>query len=258
MRQILITNDDGYDAVGIHALADTLNKLKNVNVLVVAPNEEKSVCSHSLTYNNGHKFIKVKDGYYKLTNATPSDCIYLALEKFYKEKKPDLIFSGINHGANLAEDITYSGTCAGAMEGSLHGINSIAISQFYKDSFGNIDIKLACNIAKDIANMIFDNGWPQLPKRHFLNINIPDVKIDNFMGIKVIKCGQKLYFTNANKVDGEWFLEKMGIQFNHKINKNTDLEAILEGYATITPIKVDMSSNRCLKILKDWLSYDKR
>ena len=156
MKEILITNDDGFEAAGILALRDALSQI--ANVVVVAPSSEKSACSHSITLTRPLRFIQLDDGFFKLDDATPSDCVYLALETMYKNKKPDLIISGINHGANVGEDITYSGTCGGAMEGTLQGVCSIAVSQLYKnDSLDKFGFSLACEITLELIKNIFEN-----------------------------------------------------------------------------------------------------
>jgi len=127
--KILVTNDDGYEAKGLLCLVEALRELKDVEVTVVAPANEKSACGHSLTLTRPLRFVSVDDDFYKLEDGTPSDCVYLSLSTMFENDKPDLLVSGINRGSNMGEDITYSGTAAGAMEGVLHDVPSIAISQ---------------------------------------------------------------------------------------------------------------------------------
>ncbi len=127
--RILVTNDDGYEANGLLSLVEALRELDGVSVVVVAPANEKSACGHSLTLVRPLRCISVGDDFYKLDDGTPSDCVYLSLSAMYNDSKPDLLVSGINRGSNMGEDITYSGTCAGAMEAVLHDIPAIAISQ---------------------------------------------------------------------------------------------------------------------------------
>ncbi|MCD8476655.1 MAG: 5'/3'-nucleotidase SurE, partial [Sulfurospirillum sp.] len=130
MKRILITNDDGFESAGLHALARALRPLGHVTI--VAPSSEKSACGHSLTLTRPLRFISLEETFFKLDDGTPTDCIYLSLNALFEgENKPDLIVSGINKGSNLGEDITYSGTASAAMEGALHGVPSIAISQVY-------------------------------------------------------------------------------------------------------------------------------
>ena len=170
--KILITNDDGYEAQGLLALTKGLKELEDVEVTVVAPANEKSACGHSLTLTRPLRFISIGDNFYKLDDATPSDCVYLSLSSLFKDSKPDLLVSGINRGSNMGEDITYSGTAAGAMEGVLHGIPSIAISQVMDFSDPSEDYTLAVKTIKSIVQKIRSTSFP-LPKREFLNINIP-------------------------------------------------------------------------------------
>ena len=122
-KEILITNDDGFDANGLKALIEALEDISHLTI--VAPTSEKSACGHSLALTKPLRFVQVDDDFYKLDDGTPSDCVYLALHSIYEDKKPDLLISGINSGANMGEDITCSGTVAGV----LHDVPAIAISQ---------------------------------------------------------------------------------------------------------------------------------
>ncbi|HHH20835.1 MAG TPA: 5'/3'-nucleotidase SurE, partial [Nitratifractor sp.] len=110
-KRILITNDDGFESKGLHALKEALEPL--AEVIIVAPTLEKSACAHSLTLTRPLRFVELEKNFYKLDDGTPSDCVFLSLTKLFKDKKPDLVVSGINIGANMGEDITYSGTAAG-------------------------------------------------------------------------------------------------------------------------------------------------
>lgn len=164
MKEILITNDDGYESKGLKKLVAMLKKEFKAKITVVAPSSEKSACSHSITLVRPLQFVKVKKRFYKLDDGTPADCIYLALHAFYKKKLPDLVISGINKGANVGEDITYSGTCAGAMEAVLQGVPAIAFSQFYKNH-EKIDYENALKIIKKLVKKIFNQGFPLDKKR---------------------------------------------------------------------------------------------
>ena len=128
MKHILLTNDDGYDSVGLKALIDALSPIAKITV--VAPANNKSACGHSLTLDKPLRLISIKDDFYKIDDGSPTDCIFLSLGNLFKEGfKPDLVISGINIGANMGEDITYSGTASAAMEAVIHKIPAIAISQ---------------------------------------------------------------------------------------------------------------------------------
>ena len=163
---ILVTNDDGYEANGLLSLVEALKELEGVKVTVVAPANEKSACGHSLTLVRPLRFIGVEDDFFKLDDGTPSDCVYLALSTIFVDKKPDLLISGINRGSNMGEDITYSGTAAGAMEGVLHNIPSIAISQVMDFTDPQGDFTLAKKTIKELVLKIKEGSFP-LPQREF-------------------------------------------------------------------------------------------
>lgn len=255
MKEILITNDDGFEAAGLLALRDKLRQIANVTV--VAPSSEKSACAHSITLTRPLRFIQLDDGFFKLDDATPSDCIYLALETMFKHKKPDLVISGINHGANVGEDITYSGTCGGAMEGTLQGINSIAVSQLYNnDSLDKFGFDLACEITLELVQNIFENGYP-LDGREFLNLNIPAVSKNEYKGLKIVPVGQQNYNTNAqihrNPRGLEYYwLGTPGIRYAADLGYDCDITTLNQNYASLTPIKLDMTSYKSIEILKNW------
>lgn len=255
MKEILITNDDGFEAAGLLALRDKLRQIANVTV--VAPSSEKSACAHSITLARPLRFIQLDDGFFKLDDATPSDCIYLALETMFKHKKPDLVISGINHGANVGEDITYSGTCGGAMEGTLQGVNSIAVSQLYNnDSLDKFGFDLACEITLELVQNIFENGYP-LDGREFLNLNIPAVSKNEYKGLKIVPVGQQNYNTNAqihrNPRGLEYYwLGTPGIRYAADLGYDCDITTLNQNYASLTPIKLDMTSYKSIEILKNW------
>ncbi|BEK14643.1 5'/3'-nucleotidase SurE [Campylobacter lari] len=254
MKRILLTNDDGYESKGLIKLAKMLKKHFKAEITIVAPANEKSACSHSITLTKPLKFHKIKKRFYKLDDGTPADCIYLALHTFYKKRLPDLVISGINKGANVGEDITYSGTCAGAMEAVLHKIPAIALSQFYKDSQKELDFDQALKITKKIVKKIFKNGFP-LGKKEFLNINFPSSK-SKFQGLKICKAGKRIYNykahcnTNPRGVKYYWLA---AADLNHEKEKNSDITLLKQGYATITPIMLDLTAYKQIKTLKKWM-----
>jgi len=251
MKKILITNDDSFEAKGLEVLIDAVKDLGEL--YIIAPAHHKSACSHSLTITKPLRFIEIKKNFYKLDDGTPADCVYLSLIKFFKEK-PDLLISGINHGANMGEDVTYSGTAGGAMEGALHDIPSIAISQVIK-SYDNppteINWENTKKVTKEIVKKILDKKIT-IPHRHILNINIPNTK--NIKGIKATKLGYRLYGNDAHK-----FINPRGEEYfwiglhplAFKEEEGTDFDAIKKGYVSITPIKLDMTGYSALERLKN-------
>ena len=175
----------------------------------------------------------------------------------FKHKKPDLVISGINHGANVGEDITYSGTCGGAMEGTLQGVNSIAVSQLYNnDSLDKFGFDLACEITLELVQNIFENGYP-LDGREFLNLNIPAVSKNEYKGLKIVPVGQQNYNTNAqihrNPRGLEYYwLGTPGIRYAADLGYDCDITTLNQNYASLTPIKLDMTSYKSIEILKNW------
>lgn len=255
---ILITNDDGYEAKGLLELVKALRELDDVAVTVVAPANEKSACGHSLTITRPLRFISVEDDFYKLDDATPSDCVYLSLSTLFETRKPDLLVSGINRGSNMGEDITYSGTAAGAMEGVLHGIPSIAISQVMDFTNPGGDFSLAKKTIKALVQKIKEGTFP-LPHREFLNINIPP-ESDN-AEIKVTYAGYRHYANDAHvhrnpRGEEHYWLGLHPLNFSSRDESEgvSDYEAIEAGYISITPIMLDLSAYKSMKDLEDWLN----
>lgn len=256
MKEILITNDDGFESKGLKKLVKMLKSEFEAKITVVAPASEKSACSHSITLTRPLRFVKVGKRFYKLDDGTPADCIYLALHALYKKRLPDLVISGINHGANTAEDITYSGTCAGAMEAVLQGIPALALSQFYKDG-ESLNFTKALKITQKIVDKIFKEGFP-LREKEFLNINFPSTK-DKFLGIKVAKAGKRIYnykaHSNTNPRDMKYYwLSVSGLKSVDE--KDSDIALLKKGYATITPIMLDLTAYNRLKTLKEWINEE--
>ncbi|EAH9285001.1 5'/3'-nucleotidase SurE [Campylobacter upsaliensis] len=254
MKEILITNDDGFESEGLKKLVKMLKKEFKAKITVVAPATEKSACSHSITLTKPLRFVKVGKRFYKLDDGTPADCVYLALAALYKNRLPDLVISGINMGANVGEDITYSGTCAGAMEAVLQGIPALALSQFYKTNEKELNFKNALNITKELVAKIFNQGFP-LDKKEFLNVNFPSPK-SKFKGVKICKAGKRVYnfkaHANTNPRGMEYFwLASANLDFEDE--KNSDIALLKQGYATITPIMLDLTAYKKMQNLKKWL-----
>ncbi|MDH4944976.1 5'/3'-nucleotidase SurE [Sulfurimonas sp. C5] len=254
---ILVTNDDGYEAKGLLALKNILQTIVDVEVIVVAPANEKSACGHSLTLVRPLRFISVDDDFYKLDDGTPTDCIYLSLSTMFEETKPDLVISGINRGSNMGEDITYSGTAAGAMEGVLHGIPSIAISQVMDFTNPDGDFSLAQKTIKSLVEKIKSGTFP-LPEREFLNINIPpDVEEAE---IKVTYAGYRHYendshvHRNPRGEEYHWLgLHPLSFSPRKGVSTMSDFEAIEQGHISITPIMLDLSAYKSINQLQEWI-----
>lgn len=251
MKKVLLTNDDGFDALGLRAARQALSEL-GLSVLSIAPARQKSACSHSITLTKPLSFVRLAQDEYALDDGTPSDCVYLGLYEFFKDFKPDLVISGINHGANLGEDISYSGTCAAAMEGALQGITSIAFSQYYVgDSLNRLGFNLAKKVLKDVVLSVLQGGrsWGD---REFLNVNIP--ASDEFKGFKVARAGRRKYSTLASKGVNPRGLEYFWLgeaDMAYEAGLDSDLDAINAGLVSLTPVRLDMTSYESLSALKD-------
>jgi len=258
--KILVTNDDGYEANGLLCLVKALKELDGVDVTVVAPANEKSACGHSLTLIRPLRFIGIEDGFFKLDDGTPSDCVYLALSTIFVDFKPDLLISGINRGSNMGEDITYSGTAAGAMEGVLHNIPSIAISQVMDFTNPEGDFLLAQETIKKLVLKIKNGSFP-LPEREFLNVNIPSaVEASKDAKMVITYAGYRMYANDShlhrNPRGEEYYwlgLHPLNFAARRGNEGISDYEAIAEGNISITPIQLDMSAYKSMDRLKEWI-----
>ena len=254
--KILVTNDDGYEAKGLLSLVSALKELDDVEVIVVAPANEKSACGHSLTLVRPLRFVSVDDDFYKLDDGTPSDCVYLSLSAIYEDEKPNLLISGINRGSNMGEDITYSGTAAGAMEGVLHDIPSIAISQVMDFTNPAGDFLLAQKTIKNLVTKIREGSFP-LPEREFLNINIPPESEE--AKIKVTYAGYRHYANDSHlhrnpRGEEHYWLGLHPLNFSPRdVEGLSDYEAIEAGHISITPIMLDLSAYKSMQMLEEWI-----
>ncbi|MCF6309002.1 MAG: 5'/3'-nucleotidase SurE [Sulfurimonas sp.] len=254
---ILVTNDDGYEAKGLLCLVEALKELEDVKVTVVAPANEKSACGHSLTLVRPLRFVGVDDDFFKLDDGTPSDCVYLSLSTIFQDSKPDLLVSGINRGSNMGEDITYSGTAAGAMEGVLHDIPSIAISQVMDFTDPGGDFTLAGETIKKLVLKIKDGSFP-LPKREFLNVNIPSKTTE--AKIQVTYAAYRMYANDSHvhrnpRGEEHYWLGLHPLNFSPRdgVEGVSDYEAIEAGNISITPIQLDMSAYKSINRLQEWM-----
>ena len=244
-KTILVSNDDGIHSEGIKALARALKRVGEV--FIVAPDRERSAASHSLTLHRPLRVEKIGPNAYAI-NGTPTDCINLAVNGILK-KRPDLVVSGINKGGNLGDDVTYSGTVSAAMEGTLLGIPSFAIS-LVSISRENFDFKNAARFAARLARFILKN---RLPKDTLLNINVPDV--DEIKGYRITKQGKRLYGDAiVEKVDprGKKYYWIGGDILKWEGGEDTDFKAITSNFISITPVHLDMTNYASFKELHKW------
>ncbi len=257
-KNILITNDDGFEAIGLKHLVEALKPI--ANIYVVAPDRNQSACGHSMTLNRPLKMESFDDDSYTI-DGTPTDCVFISLYTIFDEVKPDLLISGINIGSNMGEDITYSGTVAGAMEAVLHKVPAIAISQVYNNLNSNEnkndwDFELAKQTIVKVVEKIFDDGFP-LEERKLLNINIPQIAPSESKGIKITKAGYREYGNDIHthhNPRGELY-HWIGLHplIWQSDDKACDFEAIKDNYVSISPIKLDLTSYEDIKNLQEWI-----
>src|SRR3990172_7096408 len=240
MAVLLLTNDDGVHASGLAALARALDELGDVYVL--APGREQSACGHALTLHRPLRVDRLDERRFAV-NGTPSDCVNLGVLGFLPEK-PVLVVSGVNHGSNLGDDVTYSGTVSAAMEGTLLGVPSIAFSLADGGDFA-----AAARVARQVAMRVLVEG---LPRKTLLNVNVPAGPARGIRGTrpgdrvhteKIVEQtdprGRTHYWIGAG--EAEW--EDL---------EGTDMGALHEGYVSVTPLHLDLTNHRALAQLADW------
>lgn len=245
MPKILVTNDDGIHSAGIIALAEALEALGDV--IVVAPAFEMSAASHSLTLTRPLRIEQIDERHYSI-DGTPTDCVTLAMSHILKDSPPDLVVSGINKGGNLGDDVSYSGTVAGALEASIYGLPGIAMSLVKRVDF---DFGPAAHLAAQLAERVLGNG---LPRGTLLNVNVPPGPV---IGVRVTRQGTKIIKptiiegTDPRQRKYYWIGEE-SLTWNEE--EGTDYEAVRQGLVSITPLRNDMTDYKVLDqiIARDW------
>ena len=240
MPLLLLTNDDGVHASGLQALADALRELGDIWVL--APEREQSACGHSLTLHRPLRVAEVGERRFAV-NGTPSDCVNLGVLGFLPER-PVLVVSGVNHGANLGDDVTYSGTVSAAMEGTLLGVPSIAVSLADGGDFA-----AAGRVARLVAMRTLVAG---LPKQTLLNVNVPS---GTSRGVRVTRLGHRVYSEKiVEQTDprgrAHYWIGAGDPQWEDV--EGTDMGAVHEGYVSVTPLHLDLTNHRALARLAEW------
>ncbi|NVE94835.1 5'/3'-nucleotidase SurE [Altererythrobacter lutimaris] len=249
--RILVTNDDGYHAPGLEVLEEIARQFSD-DIWVCAPAEEQSGAGHSLTLNHPVRLQKFGERRFAV-RGTPTDSVMMAL-RTVMDGPPDLVLSGVNRGANLGDDITYSGTVSAAIEGALAGIRSIALSQVYSREGMGDDVPFSA--ARDWgAKVIEPLLGAQFPARSLVNVNFPPIPAADVKGIRVVRQGFHDY-SRGTVVEGRdprgyryfWF----GLDaIEHTLDHGTDLEAIDEGYIAVTPLQLDLTHHASLGALAE-------
>lgn len=248
--RILLTNDDGYHAPGLKILEDIAAALSD-DVWVVAPAEEQSGAGHSLTLTRPIRVRRHADKRFAVAG-TPTDAVMMALARIMKATPPDLILSGVNRGANLAEDVTYSGTVSAAMEGALAGVRSIALSQGYaREGLGDVvPFAAAAAWGERVLRPLLE---APLAPRTLVNVNFPAGAAAEVKGVRVVDQGLRDYgrlqiVTNRDPrgYDYHWFA--LGPTLETPAH-STDLEAVADGYVAVTPLHLDLTHRSSLDML---------
>ncbi len=243
--RILVSNDDGVHAEGIRALSETLAACGEV--IVVAPDRNRSGASHSLTLEVPLRVTRIAETGYHAVKGTPTDCVHLAVNELVRPE-PDMVVAGINHGANLGDDVIYSGTVAAATEGRHLGFPSLAISLVGKTHFATA--------AHYAALLVKGMMVHPLPADQILNVNVPDLPLDQIKGIRVTRLGNRhraesVICTEDPRGQPIYWIGPPGSQ--QDAGEGTDFAAIEQGYVSITPLTIDMTAYSSLAGLGAWL-----
>jgi len=245
-KTILLVNDDGYFSEGILTLYEVLKK--RFRVKVVAPDRNLSGAGHALTFTKPLRIRQVDGDIYTVIEGTPADCVHLGVGVILGGKKPDLVISGINKGPNLGEDITYSGTVAGAMEGAILGIPSMAVSLFARENFLFGDASL---VVLDLIEFLLSR---KLPKNTYLNVNIPNIPYGEIKAYAVTRQGHRNYKEVVIKYRdpyGQPIYWIAATQFNWSAEPWSDYWAVAQGFVSITPLDLDLTN----PIVKKGISF---
>jgi len=243
---ILLSNDDGYLAQGLIALADGLQEFAEISV--VAPDKNRSAASNSLTLEMPLRAHQTANGFIKV-DGTPTDCVHLAITGLL-ETEPDMVFAGINHGANLGDDVLYSGTVAAATEGRFLGLPAVAISMVSSNpQYFDTAVKVAGKILQRLLKH-------PLAKDIILNVNVPDLPWSEIKGFQATRLGQRHKAESVIKSEDPrgqliYWVGPPGAE--QDAGPGTDFFAVSQGYVSVTPLQLDLTRYDTLDMLKDWL-----
>lgn len=246
--KILLSNDDGYHASGLAALAKAVGRL--ADTVIVAPDRNQSGASQSLTLDRPLRVGRTSDGVY-FVSGTPTDCVHLAITGLL-DYEPDMVVSGVNHGANLGDDVLYSGTVAAAIEGRFLGLPAIAMS-LAGEQPKNFEAaaEAACSLIERLKNH-------PLPADTILNVNVPDVPYAELRGYQATRLGfrhrsEPVVKSSDPKGEPIYWVGPAGE--GQDAGPGTDFHAVAEGYVSVTPIQVDLTRYDAIGLLGEWLQH---
>jgi 5'-nucleotidase len=244
--RILLSNDDGVHAKGMQVLQQALSQIAEVTT--VGPDRNCSGASNSLTLINPLRVQQMDNGFLSV-NGTPTDCVHLAISQLL-DFTPDLVVAGINHGANLGDDVLYSGTVAAATEGRHLGLPAIAVSLAGRDEE---NFATAAYVTVQVIKKLKSHP---LPADQILNINVPAVSIEQLKGIQVTRLGRRHKAETMTSATDPWgrkiyWYGSLGPELD--AGEGTDFHAIANGYASVTPLQIDMSAYKSMDTLRQWL-----
>jgi 5'-nucleotidase len=245
MPLILVTNDDGVHSEGLRALYDAVKGLGET--FVVAPDRERSAAAHSLTIHKPLKVQEIRDRTFSVTG-TPTDCVAVGVEKILP-RRPDLVLSGINHGPNLGDDLTYSGTVSAALEGTIMTIPSLAVSLAVENG-AEPHFETAAHISARVAEYVLEHS---LPFDTLLNVNVPNIRTEELKGIRFTRQGKRIYEGSIQETFSPWgekFFWIGGGTPRWEHGEDTDITAVMEGYVSITPLHPDFTNYKAIEFLK--------
>jgi 5'-nucleotidase len=246
---ILLSNDDGYLAEGLVALADALRE--HADISVVAPDRNRSAASNSLTLEMPLRAYAMDNGFIKV-DGTPTDCVHLAITGLLKTE-PDMVFAGINHGSNLGDDVLYSGTVAAATEGRFLGLPAVAISLAGNNPS---HFETAAHVAVTLLRQLVNNP---LPQDTILNVNVPDVAIEDLKGYQATRLGQRHKSEPVIRSEDPrgriiYWVGPPGAE--QDAGPGTDFYAVNAGFVSVTPLQLDLTWYERINDLKAWLPQE--
>ncbi|MCG7898290.1 MAG: 5'/3'-nucleotidase SurE [Candidatus Thiodiazotropha lotti] len=243
---ILLSNDDGYQATGLMMLAEQLSEVGNI--VVVAPDQDRSGASNSLTLVNPLRALTMENGFIRV-DGTPTDCVHLAITGLL-EQEPDLVVSGINAGPNMGDDVLYSGTVAAATEGRFLGLPAVAISM---NSHNPQHFETGAQVAEILVRRLIE---APLSESVILNVNVPDIAYSELQGIVSTRLGHRHKAEPVIKSQDPrgrtiYWVGPAGAE--QDAGPGTDFHAVRQGYVSVTPLHVDLTRHSALPILDEWL-----